>query len=191
MAYLTQNKLENIGFKSLGNNVLISDKVSIYKPEVMIIGNNIRIDDFSILAGKIILGNNIHISVYSYIFGGEKGVIMEDFSGLAHAAQVFTSSDDYTGRSMTNATIPNKFKTYKKVEKILICKHSIIGSNSIIMPGVTLAEGTSVGALSMVTKTTKEWGIYSGVPAKRISNRKKNILDLEKQYLKEQHKLWS
>lgn len=185
MAYLTEEQLHNIGFKKLGKNIKISDKVSIYRPEEMEIGNNIRIDDFCIISGKITLGNNIHISVYSYIFGGNKGVIMEDFSGLAYSVKVFTDSDDYSGKSMTNPTVPEKFKPYKQSKAIHISKHSIVGANSLILPGVKLAEGTAVGAQSMVTKSTKEWGIYSGVPAKRIMNRKMNILELEKEYLNE------
>lgn len=55
--------------------------------------------------------------------------------------------------------------------------------NSIVLPGVSLAEGTSVGALSVVRKNTEPWSVYLGNPAKKIKNRKKDLLDLEKKYL--------
>ncbi|HEK2134322.1 TPA: acyltransferase, partial [Proteus mirabilis] len=100
---------------------------------------------------------------------------------------VFTGSDDYSGRTMTNPTIPLKYKNLKE-KNIIIGKHAIIGTNSIIMPGVTIAEGTAVGALSMVTKSTKPWGIYFGNPAKRIKERKKDLLNLEMEYIKEKSK---
>ena len=68
-------------------------------------------------------------------------------------------------------------------EPIVIGKHAIVGTSSIIIPGVTLAEGTSIGAMSMVTKTTAPWSIYFGIPAKKIKNRKNDLLDLGKKYL--------
>ena len=55
---------------------------------------------------------------------------------------------------MTNSTVPTKFKKEKKLETI-IGRHSIIGAGSI----------------------------YAGSPAKKIKNRKKSLLKLEKQYL--------
>jgi acetyltransferase-like isoleucine patch superfamily enzyme len=183
MAYLTISELESIGFKALGSNVLISDKVSIYKPERISIGNNVRIDDFCIITGMIDIGNYVHISVYSYVYGGSKGVVLEDFAGLAYGVRVFTDSDDYSGRSMTNPTIPEEYKPLKVSLPISIRKHSIVGAGSLIMPGVTLAEGSAIGALSMVTKDTDSWSIYSGVPARRLSRREKAILDLEARFL--------
>jgi galactoside O-acetyltransferase len=48
---------------------------------------------------------------------------------------------------------------------------------------VELGEGVAVGAHSMVTKSCEPWGIYLGVPAKRITQRRKKILDLEKRFL--------
>ncbi len=89
---------------------------------------------------------------------------------------------------MTNPTIPDEYKKEMKKE-VTIGKHSIVGAGSIIMPGVTLAEGTSIGALSLVRKRTEEWSIYLGNPAKKITNRKKDLLDLEKQYLENEGKL--
>ena len=182
MAYYTQEQLQHLGFKHIGKNVKISDKASIYNYEQIEIGNNSRIDDFCVISGKIVIGRNVHIAPFCLVAGGEKGIIFEDFSGLAYQVQVFTQSDDYSGRTLTNPTIPDKFKKESKKE-IIIGKHSIVGTGSIIMPGVTLAEGTSVGALSLVRKKTEEWSIYLGNPAKKIMSRKKDLLNLEKQYL--------
>jgi acetyltransferase-like isoleucine patch superfamily enzyme len=116
--------------------------------------------------------------------GGTSGITMNDFSGLAYGCHVFTQSDDYSGETMTNPTIPKQFKkeTFKEVS---IGKHVIVGTKSTILPGVVLSEGCSVGAMSMVTKSTKPWGIYFGIPAKRIKERKMNLLELEKKYITE------
>ena len=82
-SFLSREKLMEIGFKSIGENVLLSRKASIYGPENIEIGNNVRIDDFCILSGKIKLGSYIHIAAYSALFGGEEGITMEDFTGLS------------------------------------------------------------------------------------------------------------
>lgn len=188
MAYFTKEELENLGFKSLGKNVKISDKASIYNCEQIEIGANSRIDDFCVISGKIKIGRNVHIAPFCLVAGGEKGIIFEDFSGLAYQVQVFTQSDDYSGKTLTNPTIPDEYKKEAKKE-VIIKKHSIVGAGSIIMPGVILEEGTSVGALSLVRKKTEEWSIYLGNPAKKIMNRKKDLLELEMQYLQNEDKI--
>lgn len=183
MAYLTREQLKNMNFKYLGKNVKISDKASIYNCEEIEIGDNSRIDDFCVISGKIKIGRNVHIAPQCLVAGGETGIIMEDFSGLAYQVQVFTQSDDYSGKTLTNPTIPNEFKNELKKE-VYIGKHVIIGAGSIIFPNVKIAEGCSVGAMSLVRKSTKSWGIYVGNPAKRIMDRKQDLLELEKKYLK-------
>ncbi len=105
-SFLSREELMEIGFKSIGENVLLSRKASIYGPENIEIGNNVRIDDFCILTGKIKLGSYIHIAAYSALFGGEEGIIMEDFSGLSSRVSVYAISDDYSGESLTNPMIP-------------------------------------------------------------------------------------
>lgn len=184
MAYLNQQQLEQLGFKKLGHNVLISDKASIYNAEKIEIGNNSRIDDFCVLSGNIKIGNNIHIAALCLIAGGEKGIIIEDFAGIAYNSQVFSQSDDYSGETLTNPTIPQKFKKEIK-QSVHIKKHVIIGASSVIFPGVTIETGCSIGAMSLVRKSTKPWGIYTGNPIKRLKHRKQDLLLLEKQYLSE------
>lgn len=184
MAYLTQEQLESMGFKFLGRRVLISDKAAIYNANQIEIGDFSRIDDFCVLSGKVKIGRNVHIAVFCNLAGGSEGIEMEDFSGLAYGCQVFSQSDDYSGRTLTNPTVPDKFKKETK-KPVKIGRHAIVGTNSIILPGVTLAEGTSVSAMSMVTKSTEPWTIYFGCPAKGLRPRKKEMLELEKAYLQE------
>ena len=182
MSYYTQEQLKELGFKYIGKNVKISDKASIYNYEQIEIGDNSRIDDFCVISGKIKIGRNVHITPMCLVAGGIKGIVFEDFTTIAYGVQVFTQSDDYSGRTMTNSTIPKEYKN-EFMEEIILKKYSIVGAGSIIMPGVKLAEGTSIGAMSLVLKSTNPWGIYVGNPAKRLKDRKKNLLELEKQYL--------
>lgn len=184
MPYYTDEQLSKVGFKFIGKDVKISDKASIYNYNQIEIDDYSRIDDFCVISGKIKIGKNVHITPMCLLAGGEKGIIFEDFTTMAYGVKIFTQSDDYIGETMTNSTIPKKFKNeYKK--EIIIRKHSIIGAGSIVMPGVILEQGTSVGAMSLVLKSTEPWGIYVGSPAKRIKDRKKDLLELSAQFLKE------
>jgi acetyltransferase-like isoleucine patch superfamily enzyme len=178
MAYLTEIELQKFGFKTLGKNVKISDKASVYNPEKIEIGDHSRIDDFCVISGKIKLGRYVHIAPFCLVAGGDKGIQMDDFSGLAYQVQIFSQSDDYTGRSLTNPTVPSKYKKETK-RFVHLAKHVIVGAGSIVFPGVYLAEGCSVGAMTLVSKSTEPWGIYVGNPAKRVKERKKTLLDLE------------
>ena len=56
----------------------------------------------------------------------------------------------------------------------------IIGTQSVILPDVTIGEGSSVGAMSLVNRSLEPWGVYFGVPARRLKERSKDLLELEK-----------
>lgn len=184
MAYYTNKELKQLGFKYIGKNVKISDKAGIYNFDQISIDDNSRIDDFCVVSGNIKIGENVHITPMCLVAGGEKGIVFEDFTTIAYGVQIFTQSDDYSGKTMTNSTLPKKYKNeYKK--KVILRKYSIVGAGSIIMPGVILAKGTSIGAMSLVLKDTKSWSIYVGNPAKKIKKRNKDLLKLKKQYLKD------
>lgn len=182
MTYLSQDQLEAIGFKKLGNNVKISDKASIYNPEHIEIGNNTRIDDFCVISGTITLRAYVHIAPFCLLAGGVEGIIIGDFSGVSYGVKIFSQSDDYSGEHMASPLIPPQFKNDLKAQ-ISIERHTLIGANALVFPGVHIAEGCSIGALSLVTKSTDPWGVYVGIPAKRIKEKSKAVLSLEQQFL--------
>lgn len=182
MAYYTDQELKNLGFKHIGKNTKISDKASIYNHKQIEIGDNARIDDFCIISGIVSIGKYVHITAQCLLAGGEEGLYIEDFCTMAYGVKIFTQSDDYSGESMVNSTIPKKFKNEYKAA-VNIQRQTIIGAGSIIMPGVTLMEGTSIGAMSLILTSTDPWSIYVGVPGKKIKPRSKNLLTLEKDFL--------
>lgn len=182
MGYYTEEQLARLGFKAVGKNVLLSKKASIYSHELIEIGDNSRIDDFCVVSGKVSIGRNVHIAVFCNVAGGEAGVTIGDFSGLAYGCHVFAQTDDYSGKTLTNPTVPDDYKGEVK-DAIYIDKHCIVGTSSLIFPGVHLLEGTAVGAMSMVTSSTEPWSIYAGVPATRKKSRKKDMCELEKLYV--------
>lgn len=180
-SFFTEEELKAIPFKSIGKNVKISRKASIYTPEGIEIGDNVRIDDFCILSGKIKIGNHIHIAAYSALYG-KYGIIIEDFVNISGRVSIYSSSDDYSGEYLISPVIPEEFTGGIK-GTVILKKHSIIGAGTIVMPNLIIGEGTAVGALSFVNKSLKDWYIYLGIPAKPLKPRKKNILELEKKFL--------
>ena len=185
MAFHSKSALASMGFKRVGRDVRISDKASIYNTDCIEIGDYSRVDDFCVLSGKIQIGRNVHFAVFCNVAGGTEGVTFADFSGLAYGCQIFSQSDDYSGATLTNPTVPAAYKAETKAP-IHIGRHCIVGANSMVLPGVCLAEGSSVGAMSMVTQSTEEWMMYFGIPARAFRRRKRDLLALEQQYLESQ-----
>jgi galactoside O-acetyltransferase len=183
--YYAREELEAMKFRKLGRDVLISRTSRLYVPEYISIDDFSVIDDFCIVSGNVEMGRNVHLAHGCRVIGGREGIRMYDFSGLAFAVTIFAQSDDYSGDALTNPTIPMKFRKIMRA-RVEIGRHAIVGSGSIIFPGVILQEGSSVGACSMVTKSTEPWSVYFGAPAKKIKNRRRSLLELEKEYLTEQ-----
>lgn len=185
-SFYSDVELKELGLKSIGENVLISRKCSIYDATEISIGNNVRIDDFSILSGRIEIGNYVHIAAGCYLFAGNAGIKLDDFSGISSRSAIYAVSDDYSGNFMTNPVIPDEYRQVN-AKSVNIQKHGLVGSGSTILPGADIAEGTAIGAMSLVTKKTQAWKIYSGVPARIIAEREKNLLNLEKKFVEELH----
>ena len=175
-SFYTQEELEQIGLKSFGENVLISRKVSIYGASNIEIGNHVRIDDFCILSGNLKLGSHIHISAYSALYGA-KSIVMEDYTGLSARCTVYSAVDDFSGNYLIGPMV-DKAKTNVTGGQVTICKYVQIGAGCTIMPNLTINEGVAVGAMSFINKTLAPWSIYAGVPAIRIKERCKKLLEL-------------
>ena len=180
---LSRALIETMGFASVGENVHISDRASFYNTANISLGNNARIDDFCVLSagvGGIRIGDYVHIAVYSSLIGAGK-ITLSDFCNISSRVSIYSSNDDYSGIAMTNPTVPSQYTGVTHAD-VYFGKHVIVGSGSVILPGITLEEGVAVGALSMVTRNCEAFGIYAGNPAKRIKERKRDLLELEKQF---------
>lgn len=187
MAYYERAHLEEMGFRHLGKNVKISDKASIYNADQIVIGDESRIDDFCVISGLVEIGDFCHITSMCLVAGGKPGVFLSDFCTLAYGVKVFAQSDDYSGETLTNSLIPRKFKR-EIFLPVRLGRHVIIGAGTTIFPGTDVEEGCAIGAMSLVTKSTRPWGVYAGCPARRIKDRKKALLELEAKFLDERQK---
>ena len=183
-SYYSDDELRTIGLGKVGKNVLISKKASIYSPGAVVVGDNVRVDDFCVLAGgsELRLGNNVHVACYCGLFAGS-GIVLEDFAGLSARVLIYSESDDYSGRSMTNPTVPEKYRPGLHKGRVVLGRHVIVGASTTILPGVSIGEGAAVGAHSLVTTDCDDWWIYLGAPAVKRKPRERSLLALERAFL--------
>ncbi|MEO6610502.1 MAG: acyltransferase [Aestuariivirga sp.] len=182
--YFLSGDLREMGFKGVGDNVIISKNCTIIGLHNITLGNNVRIDDNVIISassGSLAIGNYIHVAAACYL-NCAGGLMLLDFAGLSQGVRIYSSSDDYSGHFMTNPTVPSKFIKLE-IAPVAIGRHAIVGSGSVILPGVTIGEGAAVGALSVVNTHVNDWNVFGGVPARKIGMRSKDLLMLEAQLL--------
>ena len=179
-SFYSKSELEKIGFASVGTDVNISRNAVIYSPKNISIGNHVRIDDFVFLSGGkgISIGDYVHIAVAASLYG-KYGIKIGNYVNVSGRVSIYSSSDDYSGEYMTGPLIDERFK-HDIGGMVRLEDHVIIGSSSIVLPNVVLAEGTAVGAMSLVKKSTEPFSMYAGIPAKRLKERKRRIKSLEK-----------
>jgi galactoside O-acetyltransferase len=182
-SFYTTAELSSLGLKSHGENVRISRKASIYRPERIEIGSNVRIDDFCILSGRIRLGDYIHISAQALLFGGESGIVMEDFSGLSSRCAIYAESDDYSGDHLSHAACPEQYRA-PYCGEVVMKRHVIVGSGSTLLPGVLIGEGAAIGAMSLVIRDVSPWTICAGIPCRVIKERSRKAIALGDELLK-------
>lgn len=186
MGLLSAQALAAMGFASVGRGVSVSDRASFYGASRINLGDNVRIDDFCVLSageGGIHLGSYIHVAVYSCMIGAGR-ITLGDFANVSSRVAIYSSSDDYSGATMTNPMVPAEYKEVDHAD-VRIGRHVVIGSGSVVLPGAVLEDGVAVGALSMMRGHCPAFGIYAGVPARRLRERSRDLLELERRFLRD------
>jgi acetyltransferase-like isoleucine patch superfamily enzyme len=172
--FLSKLELSRIkGLVFIGENVMISDKCSLYVTD-LVIGDNVRIDDFCVLSGSIHFGNNIHIGAYCALYG-KMGIVMRDYTGLSPRCTVFSASDDFSGDFLISPMNPEKF-TNVRGGTVTLERFSQTGAGTVIMPALTIGEGTAIGAMSFVKHNVPSWEIWAGNPLQYIKDRSQGML---------------
>ncbi len=178
MSYLSPDELKEFGFLELGHNVKISRYTTIYSANTIKLGSNIRIDDFCVLSGNIIIGDHVHLSTHVVLTATRERLIIGKGSTISYGSKLFTASDDFGGDYMFNSTYDlgqrNVFHAPIVIEEFVA-----IGALCTVMPGSHLGNGVAVGAMSLVKGSLEPWSIYVGAPAKFLRKRGKRLLDFD------------
>lgn len=166
--------------RRIGRNVIIGKTVRIRYPELVEIGDNVIIDDFTYISTALTIDGNVHIAAGCKIIGGRNAsVFIGELSTLAPNVVIAAGSDDYIG-GIASPLVPIEYKGDVEIGSVVFGRHCIVGANTTVLPNITLHDGAAVGAQSLVKTDVPEWTLYGGVPARHLKNRNRsNILSLE------------
>jgi acetyltransferase-like isoleucine patch superfamily enzyme len=164
---MSDNIFFNIAdLKKCGKNVIIGKTVRIRHPELVEIGDNSIIDDFTLISGRVIIGSYVHIASSCTIQAGGSKVSIGDFSGISSGVRVFATSSDYIRCSFDSACLPKEV-VYGSISKDIVFKdHVWIGANSVVLPGAILPIGFTCAAMTKLEgkNNYKPWTVFSTNP---------------------------
>jgi acetyltransferase-like isoleucine patch superfamily enzyme len=178
MGALSPDQIVQLGFASVGIDVTISDRCSIYGAGSISLGDHVRIDDFVILTARepVVIGSYVHLSAFAFL-SGPFGIVLEDFVNVSPRATLLSGNDDFSGQWLPGVLIPEDLRNVQGA-RIHLGRHSMVGAHSVVLPGVSFGEGAVAGALSLVKESLAPWGIYGGVPARLIRPRDRGVEEL-------------
>lgn len=166
-----------------GQDVRIHDWVQISRPELCTIGNHVAIDMGFVCTSHLTIGDYVHISPHVSVIGGAQGSLtVGNFCFISTGARIICGSELFLGDGLIGPLIPEPYKDRIDHRPILLESFSGVCANAVVMPGVTMREGSILGANSFLKTSTEPWTIYAGNPAKPIKIRRPDIM---KQYARE------
>lgn len=142
---------------SVGKNVKIYDFVNLYGCEI---GDETQIGAFVEIQKGVKVGRRCRIQSHSFLC---EGVTIEDDVFIGHAV-VFVNDNNPTALKARN-------KTWT-LEKVVVKKGAVIGSNATILGGIVIGENAVVGAGAVVTKDVPASTTVAGNPAKKLEKKR-------------------
>lgn len=181
-AYLTGAELDALPFAAIGRDVLIDSSVRIVGVENLRIGSHSRIDAGTIIvaSGPVSIGSYVHVGAHCYL-QGRGGIRIGDFANVSSYVGLHSVSDDPSGASLTNPTVPDAYKTLE-IGEIALERHALIYTKATLLPGTRVGEGAVIGAHSLASGEIAEWSIHAGVPARFLKARARDVLELERRF---------
>jgi dTDP-4-amino-4,6-dideoxy-D-glucose acyltransferase len=183
--FLSPDELARTGFGQVGVNARISRQALFFAPERIHVGDDVRIDAFCILSGGqpgLHIGRNVHISAYTSILG-RAAVHIGDFATVSVRCSIFSSNDDYSGETMTNPTVPAALRGAVDAP-VHIGPHAILGTGTVVLPGVRIGESAAIGAGSLVKADVPPFRMAAGVPARLLGQRGRRHRALADEFLR-------
>jgi galactoside O-acetyltransferase len=156
--------------RGCGVGVKIYSGCRLCPPDRIEVGDYSQIDEgVRIFAGLgVRLGRHVHLAFGSSISGGGT-CEMGDHVGVGAGVRILTGSEEIEG-GLTNPTVPADLRRVRR-QATRIGDHALLFTSAVILPGVTVGEGSVVAAGSIVHRDLAPWGIYGGHPLVRIGVR--------------------
>jgi acetyltransferase-like isoleucine patch superfamily enzyme len=160
---------------------IVSPNIRIRHPDHFQVGADSIVDDYCYFSTRVVVGRCSHIASGCSVAGGiDRTFRLGDFSSLSSGVKVWCVSDDFVNDvvAIVPADIPSP-KTHLIVGDVTIGNYTAVGSNTVVMPGNSIPDGTVVGALSFVPSAYdfQPWSVYAGNPVRRLRARNQdNVL---------------
>jgi galactoside O-acetyltransferase len=181
-AHLSPGELQALGFASLGHDVRIDRRAALFGTGSIHIGSHVRIDCFAVItAGPAVvrLGSYTHVAAHTYLSGAQGGIRLGYGAGIAPFAALYSAVEDYTGGHLTNPSVPVDLRR-PDVGLIDVAPHAAIGSSSVVLAGIEIGFGSSIGALSLVSRRVRPFEVVHGNPIRRTGRRERaKLLELD------------
>jgi len=150
--------------KKLGNGVRVEPGVAFRHPETFELGDKVFLGTGSFLQGRFDgrcqIGNHVWIGPHSYF--DARDLVLEDYVGWGPGAKVLGS--EHTGQP-TDVPI---IQTDLVIRPVRVEEWADIGTNAVLLPGVTVGKAAIVGAGALVNRDVPPFSIVAGVPAKFV-----------------------
>ena len=163
----------NIGapFKSFGSGVLLYEPLVILRPEMIEIGDEVRIDAFCKLEGGrgLIIGPWVHIASFAHIGIGGGQVELGAESAVASGGKILSGSADPAWPSMSAAARPTRQSATKMLTSI--GPRAVVCTNAVVLPGCHLGEGAILAAGGVATCPIPAGEVWGGAPARKLRDR--------------------
>lgn len=154
--------------KAVGDGLQVGSGVCFRELERVEIGSGVFIGPQSQIQGwyrgTCRIGNHVWIGPQSYF--DARDLVLEDYVGWGPGAKVLGS--EHTGLPVDVPII----QTDLRMKPVRICEWADIGTNAVILPGVTVGRGAIVGAGAVVTHDVAPMTVVAGVPARLIRTRR-------------------
>jgi acetyltransferase-like isoleucine patch superfamily enzyme len=145
-----------------GNDLRVGSAVGFLHAETFEIGDAVFIGSQTFIQGRIdgvcVIGDHVWIGPQSYF--DARNLIIEDYVGWGPGAKVLGST--HTGMPLTVPIV----QTDLEIKPVKIEAWADIGTNAVVLPGVTIGKGSIVGAGAVVTKDVAPFSVVAGVPAR-------------------------
>jgi galactoside O-acetyltransferase len=178
----SESELADLGFGSLGSDVRIDRRAALFGCQNIFLGSHVRIDAFAVITAgpaEVHIGSYTHIAPHTYLSGAQGGISIGFGAGVAPFAALYSAVEDYTQGHLTNPSVPADLRK-TKVGPIVVGAHGAVGSSSVVVAGIRVGFGGSIGALSLVGRPVRALEVVHGNPIRRVGRRQESrLLELD------------
>lgn len=154
---------------------IVSPHSRIRHPEHFDIGPFSIVDDFCYISTRVRIGMCSHVASGCSIAGGPSyRFTLGDFCSLSSGVKIWCVSNDFVNDLV--CVVPpsgGDIGAHPIEGDVTMGNYTAVGTNSVVMPGNVIPEGTVIGALSLVPAgfIFEPWSVYAGVPIRRLGRR--------------------